>query len=107
MNARMLWPTLAFLLTVAGIVRSDEPPGDIRELGLRDSQRKSMMIHPVYRGAARRILVGQKPALLEAPDGKELRVRPTVDFELSGDGSADAWRRADWEPLTRREADGL
>jgi hypothetical protein len=36
----------------------------------------------------------------------ELRVRPTADFELTGDGSAPAWDRAEWVALNRREADG-
>lgn len=40
------------------------------------------------------------------PARPELRVRPTTDFELTGDGSADAWKKADWKPLHRRNADG-
>lgn len=61
----------------------------------------------VYRGNAGRILFGQKPEEPKAAAAKELRVRPTADFELTGDGSADPWRRAEWEPLSRRGADGL
>src|SRR5262245_31480243 len=37
----------------------------------------------------------------------ELRVRPTDDFEVTGDGAAEAWKKAEWEPLHRREAAGL
>jgi hypothetical protein len=51
--------------------------------------------------AAGSILLAQSPA---APG--QLRVRATDDFELSGDGSAPAWKKAAWEPLHRREKDG-
>src|SRR5689334_3137378 len=33
-------------------------------------------------------------------------VRPTGDFEVSGDGSNDAWKRAEWHALRRRQDDG-
>lgn len=33
---------------------------------------------------------------------RELRVRPTDDFEPTGDGSAAAWAKAEWEPLHKR-----
>jgi Carbohydrate family 9 binding domain-like len=42
-----------------------------------------------------------------AADMKELHVRFTDDFQVSGDGSASAWTKAAWEPLTRRTPAGL
>jgi hypothetical protein len=42
-----------------------------------------------------------------AGDLPELSVTPTEDFELTGDGSAPAWERAQWVPLHRRGAGGL
>ena len=79
MKARMLLPSLAFLAFATGMAHAADPPSaDTRD-----------------------------PEGPQAPAAKELRVRRTADFELTGDGSADAWRQADWEPLTRRDADGL
>ena len=43
----------------------------------------------------------------QVEDAKELRVLPTADFELTGDGSSAAWRQADWVPLSRRDPNGL
>jgi hypothetical protein len=40
-----------------------------------------------------------KPA---APPAPELHVRATDEFEVTGDGSAEAWKKADWEPLHKR-----
>ncbi len=37
----------------------------------------------------------------------EMTVAPTEDFDLTGDGSAPAWERAQWVPLHRREEAGL
>jgi hypothetical protein len=50
-----------------------------------------------------------QPGPADAATGKvkELRVRPTADFELTGDGSAAAWQKADWVTLRRREEGGL
>ncbi len=63
------------------------------------------VLEKVYRTNAERIfgLAGGAP---EAA-ARELRVRPTADFELTGDGSAEAWKSAAWEPLHRRTAAGL
>jgi len=38
---------------------------------------------------------------------RELRVKPTEDFAVTGDGMAEAWKKADWEPLHRRGASGI
>lgn len=35
-----------------------------------------------------------------------LSVKPTEDFEVTGTGEHAAWRRAEWTPLRRRQADG-
>ena len=48
------------------------------------------------------------PALAEDPKPeppKELRVRPTDDFEVTGDGTNDAWKKAGWVALSPRGAD--
>lgn len=42
-----------------------------------------------------------------APAVKELHVKPTDDFDLTGDGSAPAWHKAAWEPLGKRTQAGL
>src|SRR4051812_49660764 len=79
MKVAMLLPGLAFLAFATGIARPDAPPpADARG-----------------------------PEAPQAAAAKELRVRPTADFELTGDGSADAWRQAEWVPLSRRDPDGL
>lgn len=40
-------------------------------------------------------------------DGRpEMKVRPTDDFEVTGDGTNVAWKKAEWQPLHRREKDG-
>jgi hypothetical protein len=38
----------------------------------------------------------------QKPGRPELRVRPTQDFKVTGDGSDPAWEKADWQPLHRR-----
>jgi hypothetical protein len=42
----------------------------------------------------------------EASVRRELRVPKTSDFELTGTGTAEAWKKARWEPLHRRGDDG-
>jgi predicted TIM-barrel fold metal-dependent hydrolase len=65
------------------------------------------VLDKVYRKNAERVLFGLKPEEPKPAVAKELRVRPTADFEVTGDGSAEAWSKADWEPLQRRTEDGL
>lgn len=36
------------------------------------------------------------------PETKRLRVPHTDEFKISGDGSADAWKKVAWEPLEKR-----
>jgi hypothetical protein len=47
------------------------------------------------------------PILEPAANAKTLRVRATPDFPVTGDGSAGAWTRATWEPLSKRTTAGL
>ena len=63
------------------------------------------VLEKIYNGNAARIfgLSGEAPKTAT----RELRVRPSADFALTGDGSAEAWKVAEWEPLHRRNAAGL
>jgi hypothetical protein len=36
------------------------------------------------------------------PASKAVHVKPTKDFEVTGDGSAAAWNETSWEPLSKR-----
>jgi hypothetical protein len=40
--------------------------------------------------------------VVSADPVRELKVRPTDDFDVTGDGKADAWKKAEWEPLHLR-----
>lgn len=65
------------------------------------------VLEKVYRGNAERVLYGLKTDEEKkklAP--REARVKPTEDFEVTGDGSAAAWRAAEWFPLRKRNASG-
>jgi predicted TIM-barrel fold metal-dependent hydrolase len=64
------------------------------------------VLEKVYRKNAERVLFGLNGGQPERPVARELKVRPTPDFELTGDGSAGAWKAAEWEPLHKRGADG-
>jgi hypothetical protein len=67
------------------------------------------VLQKVYYQNAERVLFGAQNADEEParPAKKELHVRPTEDFEVTGDGSAEAWKKADWEPLQKRTDQGL
>ncbi|MDB5306913.1 MAG: putative metal-dependent hydrolase of the TIM-barrel fold protein [Gemmataceae bacterium] len=60
------------------------------------------VLDKVYRKNAERVLYGLKPDAAGPGAARELRVRPTEDFEVTGDGSAEAWKKAGWEPLSKR-----
>jgi len=61
------------------------------------------VLEKVYRTNAERVLYGLKSDdAPKAPERPELKVKPTDDFELTGDGSAAAWKKAEWEPLHKR-----
>src|SRR4051812_31137758 len=65
------------------------------------------VLEKVYRTNAERILFGVKAETPAAPATTELRVKPTADFEVTGDGSAEAWKTTEWFALKARSADGL
>src|SRR5262249_16926777 len=53
-----------------------------------------------YKNAERLLGIAPSSAL------RERRVKPTEDFALTGDGSAESWKKPQWEPLHRRGGDG-
>jgi predicted TIM-barrel fold metal-dependent hydrolase len=61
------------------------------------------VLEKVYHKNAERLfgLAGAEP-----PTPKDLHVKATDDFEVTGDGSAAAWKKAEWVPLRRRIKDG-
>src|SRR5262245_53639109 len=63
------------------------------------------VLDKIYRKNAERVLFGLKPDP-DKPGQRELKVKATDDFEVTGDGSAKAWEKAEWEPLHKRNADG-
>jgi len=66
------------------------------------------VLEKVYRGNAERVLFGLKTEEeKKALTSRELRVPATDDFELTGDASAAAWKKAEWEPLHKRNEKGL
>ncbi|MFO0844340.1 MAG: amidohydrolase family protein [Gemmataceae bacterium] len=66
------------------------------------------VLEKVYRKNAEKVLFGLKGGdEAKSSAVKVLRVKPTADFEVTGDGRAEAWKKAEWEPLHRRAADGL
>jgi predicted TIM-barrel fold metal-dependent hydrolase len=64
------------------------------------------VLEKVYRTNAERILYGLKPENQKPPAPKELRVRATDDFEVTGDGSNAAWAKAEWQALSKRNSEG-
>lgn len=45
-------------------------------------------------------------ARAQPPADRELRVRPCDDFTLTGDGTAAAWKKTEWESLHKRTTGG-
>jgi predicted TIM-barrel fold metal-dependent hydrolase len=64
------------------------------------------ILEKVYRTNAERVLFGLKRNEQKAPAQRELRVRSIEDFEVTGDGRAEEWKKAEWEPLHRRDDKG-
>lgn len=56
----------------------------------------------VYHKNAERLLGIKGEEKPPATGARELKVRPTADFNVTGDGSNPAWQKAEWEPLHRR-----
>jgi hypothetical protein len=65
------------------------------------------VLDKIYRKNAERVLYGLKSTDSAEKAVKEMTVVATNDFEVTGDGSAKAWDKAKWEPLSKREAGGL
>ncbi len=63
------------------------------------------VLDKIYRKNAERVLYGLKPNS-DRPGPREMRVHATEDFEVTGDGSAKAWEKAQWEPLHKRNEGG-
>ncbi|QVL30561.1 amidohydrolase family protein [Telmatocola sphagniphila] len=64
------------------------------------------VLDKIYRRNAERVLYGLKPDA-SRPGPKELHVAEVEDFELKGDGSAEAWKKAEWQMLSKRNKDSL
>ena len=62
------------------------------------------VLEKVYRKNAERILFGLKTEEPRAEAPKELRVGPTEDFEVTGDGANEFWSKAEWMALSPRGA---
>jgi predicted TIM-barrel fold metal-dependent hydrolase len=61
------------------------------------------VLDKVYRKNAERVLYGLRTEARPTPSpAREIRVRATEDFEVTGDGSAAAWNKAEWVPLHKR-----
>ncbi len=65
------------------------------------------VLDKIYRKNARRILFGSTKQAPATEPIKELRVKPTADFAITGDGSSDAWKMAESVTLNPRNANGL
>jgi predicted TIM-barrel fold metal-dependent hydrolase len=64
------------------------------------------VLDKVYRKNAERILgLGTAPAT--TPARPTMKVKPSADFEITGDGKAPAWNHTEWITLPRRRHDGL
>ncbi|MHC4632595.1 MAG: amidohydrolase family protein [Planctomycetota bacterium] len=63
------------------------------------------VLEKIYHKNAERLFFGRQVISRERA-AKVLRIRQTEDFVISGRGSASAWKKATWEPLALRAADG-
>jgi predicted TIM-barrel fold metal-dependent hydrolase len=63
------------------------------------------VLEKVYHKNAERVLFGVAK-VDNRPEPPELHVKPVDDFDLTGDGSAAAWKKAEWQTLRRRSKDG-
>ncbi|HQR06861.1 MAG TPA: amidohydrolase family protein [Gemmatales bacterium] len=64
------------------------------------------VLEKVYRKNAERVF-GLLPVAAQEPKKPELRVMLTEEFKITGDGKAEAWKKAAWEPLPLRTKNGL
>lgn len=71
------------------------------------------VLENIYHKNAERVLglsprpEGNKTAVELKPVGQVLRVRSTEDFDVTGDGKNEAWSKAEWQSLYRRNSAGL
>jgi predicted TIM-barrel fold metal-dependent hydrolase len=66
------------------------------------------VLEKIYHKNAERILYGLKSqSEKEQLEPRILHVKRTDDFDVTGDGSAAAWQQTGWEPLHKRNRDGL
>jgi predicted TIM-barrel fold metal-dependent hydrolase len=63
------------------------------------------VLEKIYHKNAERLFFGQQ-AVSREPAARVLRIRQTDDFVINGRGNASAWKKATWEPLALRAADG-
>jgi hypothetical protein len=52
------------------------------------------------------LTIGAEREEPKKPARAEMRVHRTEDFKVTGDGSASAWEKAEWQPMHRRAAEG-
>jgi hypothetical protein len=84
MSRYLLLATVVFSLALASPVLPD-PPSGAGDVKVGDSAAKPM--------AAKTAIMAKL---------KVLKVLRTDDFQVSGDGTSPAWRKAAWEPLIKR-----
>jgi predicted TIM-barrel fold metal-dependent hydrolase len=63
------------------------------------------VLEKIYHKNAERLFVGQQSVSRE-PAAREMLIRRTEDFIISGRGEASAWEKAAWEPLALRADEG-
>lgn len=60
-----------------------------------------------YRNAERLLGLSHETSPIAAtPSMPAMTVRATADFDVTGEGTNDAWSKAEWQPLPRRTRDG-
>ncbi|MFO0815818.1 MAG: amidohydrolase family protein [Gemmatales bacterium] len=64
------------------------------------------VLEKIYRKNAELVL-GLSSVAAQESKKPDLRVKMTEDFKVTGDGKAEAWKKATWEPLTHRTKNGL
>lgn len=65
------------------------------------------VLEKIYNKNAERVLLGGKAGEDKKPVRPEMRVKATDDFEVTGNGSNAAWKKADWVALNKRQKEGL
>lgn len=60
-----------------------------------------------YKNAEKLLAMADQPAVAAAPPEGILKVKPTEDFEVTGDGSHKAWSATEWVMIPQRTKGGL